>query len=130
MIVDYFEQIKEFIDSFKKDALSGEHILLENLKDHLARCVELLDLLEKDGSMIIECNSNLMPKELLKMYTRIESSVVSKVKARKPVTEEEQLYTNFALSLVSLVTREMAKGMLLEVLLGEPESIPKKASCH
>ena len=130
MIVDYFEQIKEFIDSFKKDALSGEHILLENLKDHLARCVELLDLLEKDGSMIIECNSNLTPKELLKMYTRIESSVVSKVKARKPVTEEEQLYTNFALSLVSLVTREMAKGMLLEVLLGEPESIPKKASCH
>lgn len=130
MIVDYFEQIKEFIDSFKKDALSGEHILLENLKDHLARCVELLDLLEKDGSMIIECNSNLTPKELLKMYTRIESSVVSKVKARKPVTEEEQLYTNFALSLVSLVAREMAKGMLLEVLLGEPESIPKKASCH
>ena len=34
MIVDYFEQIKEFIDSFKKDALSGEHILLEDLKDH------------------------------------------------------------------------------------------------
>jgi len=130
MIVDYSEQIQKFINSVEKDALSGELVLLENLKDHLARCVEILDLLEKDGSMSVECRTSITPKVILAMYSRLESSIVSKVKMNQPITEEEMFYADLAMQLIVIVVRDVTKAMLLEVLLGEPESIPKKASCH
>ena len=133
MLSDYANQIERLVDSVSISASKGEIQFLEDLKGHLEILVKIIDTLEKEGIVEIQSTAGITPKVALSMFSRVQASVVVKVKANKPLNSEERFHTQIGLSLLMNLIRDLTKAMLLEIFLNasfDQCDGYKKASCH
>jgi len=133
VLSDYANQIERLVDSVSISASKGEIQFLEDLKGHLEILVKIIDTLEKEGIVEIQSTAGITPKVALSMFSRVQASVVVKVKANKPLNSEERFHTQIGLSLLMNLIRDLTKAMLLETFLNvsfDKCDGHKKASCH